>query len=138
MKPLKLIVLAGATVVLAIAVGMAVSAETKTHEMTVTGEVVDLYCYLDAGARGAGHKECATGCAKAGQPIGIVDEKGHLYLALGAKDKLQPVKDMLGENMAETVTVTGKMIKKGGIEAIFVESVKETPKEMPKETPKEK
>jgi hypothetical protein len=137
MRPVKLVVLAVAGVVVAIAVGTVISAEMNQKEMVVTGEVVDLYCYLEAGARGPGHKECAITCAKVGQPIGIVDEKGHVYLALSAKDKTQSPKDLLADKMAETVTVTGKMVKKGGIEAVFIESVKEMPQAMPKEMPRE-
>jgi hypothetical protein len=134
MKPLKLIVLTAATIVLAVTVAAVISAQTAPKEITVTGEVVDLWCYLEAGARGAEHKACAIACAKAGQPIGIVDEKEHVYLALNGTDKHQPAKDMLTDKMAETITVTGKVINKGGIEAIFINTVKEAPTTMPKAT----
>ncbi len=92
-------------------------------EMTVTGEVVDLWCYLDSGARGADHKACAIACMNAGNPVGIADAKGDVYVAMGAKD-MKPGKDVLKDKMAETVTVTGKVIKKGGVQAIYISSVK--------------
>ena len=56
-------------------------------------------------------------------PIGIVDEKGNVYLAMGAKD-MENAKDMLVKKMADTVEVTGVVVDKGGMKAIFIESVK--------------
>ena len=35
---------------------------------TVSGEVVDLSCYLEHKAKGPGHRKCAISCAKKGLP----------------------------------------------------------------------
>ena len=94
----------------------------KGKEVTIKGEVVDLWCFMKVGARGADHEKCAIDCAKAGNPIGIVDEKEEIYVAMGGKDK-QPAKDILLEKMAKTVTVKGTLYKRGGIQAIYIESV---------------
>ncbi|MFQ5494836.1 MAG: hypothetical protein ACE5EX_05605 [Phycisphaerae bacterium] len=90
--------------------------------VTVKGEVVDLWCYMDHKGHGQKHKTCAVTCAEAGNPIGIVDASGHLYIAMGGK-KHQPGRDILIERMADTVTVTGKLVKDGGLEAIYITSV---------------
>ena len=42
----------------------------------------DLCCYLEGGDRGPEKKQCATACAKAGNPIGILDAKGNLSIAI--------------------------------------------------------
>lgn len=63
-----------------------VFAQPKGERATVRGEVVDLWCYLEGGDRGPEKKQCATACAKAGNPIGILDSKGNLYVAAGLKD----------------------------------------------------
>ena len=48
---------------------------------TITGEVVDLACYLDHGAQGAQHAECAQKCIASGLPVAI--KSGNtLYLAV--------------------------------------------------------
>src|SRR2546422_5865804 len=99
------------------------SAQPKGEEVTVKGEVIDLWCYLEGGDHGADHKDCAIMCAKAGNPIGILDAKGNVYVAMGIKDH-QPGRDVLVDKMAETVTVTGTLVKKGGIQVIYVKSVK--------------
>jgi len=98
-------------------------AQPQGEEVTIKGEVVDLWCYLEGGDHGADHKACAIACAKAGNPIGILDEKGNLYLAMGNEDH-QPGKDVLLSKMADTVTVTGTLVKKGGLQAIYVKTVK--------------
>ncbi len=106
----------------AMAAGAKEGAAAKPEAMTVKGEVVDLWCYMAAGARGAEHKQCAIDCAKAGNPIGIVDDQGNIYLAMGAEDK-QPAKNILADKMADTVEATGKVYKQGGVQAIFIEKV---------------
>ena len=61
-------------------------AQPKGPTVTVKGEAVDLWCYMEGGDRGPAKKDCATACAKAGNPIGIVDAKGNVYLTSGLED----------------------------------------------------
>src|SRR5437867_11444902 len=82
--------------------------QPKGDKVTVKGEVVDLWCYLEGGDRGADHKTCAIACAKAGNPIGLVTDKDEVYVMMGLKDH-QPGKDVLLDKMAETVTVEGTL-----------------------------
>ena len=103
--------------------GMLASAEPKGDAVTLKGEVVDLWCYLEGGDHGADHKQCAIACAKAGNPIGLVTEKGDIYVMMGMKDH-QPGKDVLIGKMADTVTVEGTLVKKGGIQVVYVSAVK--------------
>jgi signal transduction histidine kinase len=112
-----LTVLAGLILVVLAALG-----QPKGTETTVKGEVVDLWCYLEGGDHGANHKACAISCAKAGNPIGIVDSKGNVYVAMGIKDH-QPGREVLIDKMAQTVTVKGTLVKKGGTQVIYVKSV---------------
>lgn len=97
--------------------------QPKGPKVTVKGEVVDLWCYLEGGDHGDKHKECATTCAKAGNPMGIVDAKGNVYVLMGIQDH-QPGRDVLLDKMAQTVTVTGMLVRKGGSQVLYVSSVK--------------
>ncbi len=97
--------------------------QPKGPRVTVKGEVVDLWCYFEGGDRGPKHKECGTTCAKAGNPIGIVDSKGNVYVAMGMEDH-QAGQAVLLDRMADTVTVTGTLVKKGGTQLLYVTSVK--------------
>ena len=100
-----------------------VLAQPKGDTVKVKGEVVDLWCYLEGGDRGADHKACAVTCAKAGNPIGLLTEKGELYVMMGIKDH-QPGREVLIDKMADTVTVEGTLVKKGGVQVIYVSDVK--------------
>jgi hypothetical protein len=98
-------------------------AQPKGEQVTLKGEVVDLWCYLEGGDRGAAKKACATACATAGNPIAILDAAGNLYVAAGLKDH-QAGKNLLLKRMSSDVTVTGTLVKKGGVQMIYVDSVK--------------
>jgi hypothetical protein len=98
-------------------------AQPKGERVAVKGEVVDLWCYLEGGDRGPAKKQCATACAKAGNPIGILDSSGNLYVAAGLKDH-QPAQTMLLNRMSDEVTATGTVVKKGGVQMIYIDTVK--------------
>ncbi len=80
----------------------------------VTGEVVDMMCYVDHGAKGDGHAGCAAKCIKSGGPVGIASE-GKTYLIVGAH---KPMNDTLSEYAGKTITVKGKVAEKDGIAMI--------------------
>src|SRR6266851_3237819 len=88
-------------------------AQPKGPTVTVKGEAVDMWCYMEGGDRGPAKKDCAAACAKAGNPIVIVDAKGNIYIAAGLADH-QPARDLLVNKMSEVVTVTGTLVTKGG------------------------
>jgi hypothetical protein len=97
--------------------------QPKGDTVKIKGEVVDLWCYLEGGDHGADHKDCAVSCAKAGNPVGLVTEKGDIYVMMGIKDH-QPGREVLIDKMAENVTVEGTLVKKGGVQVIYVSAVK--------------
>ena len=72
-------------------------AQPKGTTVTIKGEAVDLWCYMEGGDRGPAKKECATACAKAGNSIGIVDAKGTVYgLFCSSQDRRSIRLDQLG------------------------------------------
>jgi hypothetical protein len=52
-----------------------------------------------------------------------LDAKGNLYVAAGLKDH-QPAQSILLNKMSDRVTVTGTLVKQGGVQLIYIESVK--------------
>ncbi|TAM79735.1 MAG: hypothetical protein EPN47_18240 [Acidobacteria bacterium] len=92
-------------------------------KMSVKGEVVDLWCYSQEGAHGPAHRQCGMTCARLGNPIGIVDAEGNIYVAMGAKDH-QPGRALLLDKMSQTVTVTGTLVEKGGLKLLYISTVK--------------
>jgi len=122
MKRTIVSVFAGALLLLGFGSTVAL-AEPQGETVKVKGEVVDLWCFLEGGDHGADHKACGVACAKAGNPIGLLTEKGELYVMMGMKDH-QPGREVLIDKMAETVAVEGTLVKKGGVQVIYVSSVK--------------
>jgi hypothetical protein len=98
-------------------------AQPKGERLTVSGEVVEMWCYLEAGDRGAAKKACATSCARAGNPIALVDDKGELYLLAGLQSH-QPAQELLLDKMSERITVTGTLVKNPKAQMIYIESVR--------------
>ena len=92
---------------------------------TVTGEVVDLACYMPhpATGKGAGHRKCAETCAKKGLPIGILTDDKQVYLLLEDHENPKPYAQ-LKDKAAEKVTVEGEKVTQGGVQGIVVESLK--------------
>ena len=103
--------------------GVSLYAQPKGDTVTLKGEVVDLWCYLEGGDRGADHKKCGIECAKAGNPLALLTEKGDIYILMGMKDH-QPGKEVLLDKIAETISVEGIVVKKGGVQVVYVSAVK--------------
>ena len=77
----------------------------------VTGEIVDMMCYVDHGAKGDKHQSCAEKCIKGGGPVGILSD-GKAYLVIGDH---KPMNDELAPLAGKTVTLKGKMANNGGV-----------------------
>ena len=77
----------------------------------LSGEVVDMMCYIDHGAVGEKHAKCGVTCIKGGGPVGIVSD-GKAYLVVGEH---KPINDQLAEHCGKTVTLRGKLAERGGI-----------------------
>src|SRR5437879_12441985 len=81
----------------------------------VTGEVVDMMCYVDHNAVGEKHgQSCGAKCIKSGGPAGIVSD-GKAYLVVGEH---KPMNDQLAEYCGKTITLKGKIAERGGIAMI--------------------
>ena len=81
----------------------------------VTGEVVDMMCYVDHNAVGEKHgQSCGVKCIKGGGPVGIVSD-GKAYLVVGEH---KPMNDQLADYCGKTITLKGKMAERGGIAMI--------------------
>lgn len=92
-------------------------------QVSVSGEVVDLTCYLSKGSKGKRHKACAEACAKKGLPIGVLTDAGDVYLLIEDHDNPGPY-DAAKGLAGEQVEVSGKKFTKGGVQSILVSGAK--------------
>src|SRR5258708_39307097 len=53
--------------------------------MTVTGEIIDMSCYLQLGKHGDKHVACGKKCLTAGQPIGLLAKYGIVHMRMEAE-----------------------------------------------------
>jgi hypothetical protein len=92
------------------------------NEMTLTGTVIDLNCYVAHGASGASHKSCAEACAKAGAQLGILSTDGTIYVPVSSKagDATNP---KLLAHAESKVTVTGTHRLTNGLHTIEIKTV---------------
>jgi hypothetical protein len=97
------------------ALSMAAEEKTTAQTQTIKGEVVDLMCYLDHGAKGEKHKGCAKKCIEGGGPVGLLTADDQLYLVIGEH---KPINTELAAKAAETVTLKGKVVERNGMKMI--------------------
>lgn len=120
------------------AAGMAIGAVLYAHEahkheeakaaatppsdaITVTGEVLDLSCYLGHGAKGKGHQKCAKKClVELRVPAGLLTADGQVYLLVPDHDHEKAFKP-IPKLAAEQIKVTGRKVLMGGLQGIMVE-----------------
>jgi len=111
-----------AAIVVAAAGAVAHAAEGG-EQATVSGEIVDLACYVPRGDKGHGpsHQECAEMCAKGGQPLGVLSPGGELVLLVEDHAKPAPygaVKKLAGQN----AQVSGQKFTRNGIAVLVVQN----------------
>jgi predicted lipoprotein with Yx(FWY)xxD motif len=103
------------------------SAQAAPHndgeQVTITGHVIDVYCYSTLGAKGDAHKACATACAKAGEPLAILTGDGTIYMPVSNKPG-DPQNPRLLPFVEGEVTVTGMHRTVNGLHTIRIETIK--------------
>lgn len=102
-----------------------VSEASGSGEQTLTGEVVDVFCYLSHPDQGLGkdHAGCAKKCIKGGLPVAI-KVGDQLYLATMADHGA--ANEQLAELAAQQVTVTGKVMELDGQHLIAISKIEKT------------
>jgi hypothetical protein len=88
----------------------------------ITGEVIDMSCYLHhpATSTGASHKKCAETCAKKGLPMGLLTDDKQVYLLLEDHENPKAYAAALAK-AADKATVEGDKVNVGGVQGIVVE-----------------
>src|SRR5690242_8722084 len=88
----------------------------------ITGEVIDITCYANHGAKGDKHASCAQKCLSGGMPAGIL-ANGKLYVAT-MKDHSSPTAK-LAAFAGKMVNATGTEINKNGTHIFEIDTVEE-------------
>ena len=92
------------------------------EDVEFTAQVVDLSCKVVYGLTGEEHRMCAQVCADQGIPLVLLYD-GEIYMPVskampgtGANEQLKP-------HAEQEVKVKGRVIERGGLNTIIIESV---------------
>jgi hypothetical protein len=92
------------------------------NEASITGQVVDVNCFVSMGASGASHKACAQACAKAGVALAILGSDGTLYMPVSSKPA-DPQNARLEPFAEAKVKVTGTHRMASGMHTIEIKTI---------------
>ncbi len=99
----------------------------EPKEISITGEVIDVKCYLTGmmGGQGDDHKQCAIDCINGGLPVGILDDKTEKVYTVVPKKGMEGANKSLVQYVAQRVTLTGSIVEKGGAKLFVYTKVDE-------------
>lgn len=95
-------------------------------QITATGEIIDLSCYLQLGKHGEKHKACGTKCIQNNQPIGLLTQNGTVYMLMEEehdprRDGQASIRQAAVDHFAHIMEVNGTEADHGGFKAIYVQ-----------------
>ena len=106
--------------------GSAFAWQAHSHEheggktVQITGQVVDIACFVGHNSSGAKHAKCAETCARAGNPLAVFDGK-QIFLSV-SMDHTNPNTKLM-PFIEKKVKVTGTVMEKSGFKGIAIEKV---------------
>lgn len=94
--------------------------------ITVTGEVIDSWCYITQimYPEGTAHHQCALWCAAGGIPVGIRGDDGKVYLVLKiGGDTTSVASPAVLRIQTHRVTVDAELIERDGMNYLLIDKV---------------
>ena len=110
-----------------IAAALPASAE-EPKRVTMTGEVIDSWCYLSEimWALGSAHHRCAVWCARGGVPVSILGEDEEVYVLLLVEDDPGVIgNEAVFRSQTNEVVVDGDLYERDGVKYLAVTEIVE-------------
>ncbi|NQU59847.1 MAG: hypothetical protein HQ512_01845 [Rhodospirillales bacterium] len=98
----------------------------KSKRVSVTGEIVDTWCYVTEIMYGLGtaHHQCAVWCAVGGIPVSVKSDDGSVYVVLKVEEDDSSVANPRLLNIqTHQVTVDGDLYERDGVKYLIVTQV---------------
>lgn len=94
--------------------------------ITVTGEIIDLSCYLQLGKHGEKHVDCGKKCLRNNQPIGLLAKNGSVYMLMEEehdprRDAQTGLRQAATDHLGHIMEVNGTEASHNGYKAIYVQ-----------------
>jgi len=103
-------------------------ASNSAQRVSVTGEVIDTWCYVTEimFAEGTAHHQCAVWCAVGGIPISILGEDGQVYVVLKLEESEANVSNPTSLKIqSHNVSVNGDLYQRDGVNYLFITQVED-------------
>ncbi len=121
-------ILSAALVASLLALGAGPAGAAAGKKVTITGEIIDSWCYLTEimYPLGTAHHQCALWCAVGGVPVGILDADGvvHVILEIGDEPGNVAPEGVL-KIQTHKVTFEGTSIERDGMRYLLVSKLVE-------------
>ena len=101
-------------------------ASAAAKRVTVSGEIIDTWCYVTEIMYGLGtaHHQCAVWCALGGIPVSVLGEDGAVYVVLKVEDDGTNVANSgIVKIQTHKVTVQGDLYERDGVKYLIVTKV---------------
>jgi hypothetical protein len=98
----------------------------EAKRVTVTGEIIDSWCYLSEimYALGSAHHQCAVWCARGGVPVGILGEDEQVYVVLKMQDDAAVLENPgIMRVQTNKVTVEGNLYERDSVKYIAIDKI---------------
>jgi len=122
--------LTGLALSLSLLGGSVSGANAAAESVTVTGEIMDTWCYFSGvmggpdAVVGSAHHTCAMWCAAGGIPVGILADDGTVYMVLKIEGRATAKADeSLLSIQSDRVTAKGDLYQRDGLNYIVVEKI---------------
>ncbi len=102
------------------------SAPAAAKRVTVTGELIDTWCYITEimYAEGTAHHQCAVWCAVGGIPVSILGDDGNVYMVLKVEgDDANVANPRIISIQTHKVVVDGDLYERDGVRYLVVTEV---------------
>lgn len=122
--------LAGLALSVSLLGGSISGAQAAAESVTITGEIMDTWCYFSGvmggpdAVVGSAHHTCAMWCASGGIPVGILGDDGTVYMVLKIEGRPTAKADeSLLSIQSDRVTAKGDLYQRDGLNYIVVEKI---------------
>ncbi len=96
------------------------SRSKQGKEVTMTGRIVDLHCYMTGQFESVDHAKCTAECIRSGVPAGLETDKEFFLLGQGTKSAAKTLEPLAFEQ----AEIRGKLYERNGVKYLDIISAK--------------